>query len=346
MPTSDLHHTFLHPAHASYITKTVAMARLRKPSSAEPPIFIPPATTSKPTRSSPRKTVRESPSTRELRYTSSQDPEESFLVPKATASTSPVRKQRVLRPVASNSRLLRKISDESLAATPDRKERRERGIEGRGQRGLYSKTLAKSVARKQQGLRKIEVGVESESVAGRETVVEEEEELERSVFCGDEEGEKDEGDKENAEDVVEEEDSEDEDDEPVMASRQRRRQPHARRVVSDSEEDSEEDEPITNRQRIVFSQEAALQPVMAMPPPLSSARPPHRKGHSTISNWAQEVIDLTSSPEPPASFEPPPPTRTRTASFAASSRPTSSASNDADAMLRLYVVPKLNSTTD
>jgi hypothetical protein len=245
----------------------------------------------------------------------------------------------VLRPVASNSRLLRKISDESLAATPGRKERRERGIDGGEQRGLYSKTLAKSVARKQGVGRKIGMKVESESVVDRETVVDEEE-LEKSVFCGDEEGLEDEVDKENVQDIQieeeEEDDDEDEDDEPVVASRQRRRQPQARRVVSDSEEeDSEEDEPVKSRQRIIFSQEAAPQPAMAMPPPLSSMRPPHRKGHSTISNWAQEVIDLTSSPEPPSSFELPPPARIRTASFAASSRPTSSASNDVDAMLHL-----------
>ena len=308
------------------------MARLRKPSSAEPPIFIPPTTT-RSTRSSPNKTVRESPSTRELRYTSSQDPQDAILVPKASTSTSPVRKQRVLRPVASNSRLLRKLSDESLAATPDRKERRGLTV-GAPRNYLYSKTLAKSVAKKQAVSRKIGVEAEVETVVDVGTVVDEE--VEKSIICGEDERVTDDGDKENTENV---EDDEDEDDEPVVASRQRRRQPQARRrVVSDTEEEeSEEEEYCTSSQGKGSTLDVIPESAMTMPPPPTSMRSPHRKGHSMISNWAQEVVDLTSSPEPPASFELQPPTRIRTASFAASSRPTSSASNDADAMLHLYV---------
>jgi hypothetical protein len=253
---------------------------------------------------------------RELRYTSSQDAEDSFLVPKAPLHESPVRKQRVLRPVASNSRLLRKISDESLMATPDRKMRRE-------ERGslLYAKTLAKSVARKRRGLGMgSQIDVESMmdvgSQMGAETVVDE-----KSIFGGGE-------DKEN---LAESED--DDDDEPVV---QRRRVPRARQVVCSSAEESDEDQMVRSASEDSFANAFEEQPASQMPPPpLKSARPPHRKGHSTISNWAQEVIDLTSSPEPPETFDLPSPGRTRTTSFAASSRPTSAASNDADAMLHL-----------
>jgi hypothetical protein len=309
------------------------MARLRKPSSVEPPIFIPPTTTTKSTRSSPRKTVRESPTTRELRHNSSQNLEDSLLVPKASTSISPIRKQRVLRPIESNSRLLRKISDGSLAATPDRKERRERNLNG--QAGyLYSKTLAKSVVRKQGAQRKIDAEIEVESVAEQATV-EDENDMEKSIFCGDEEG-PGESDKENTREV--EEDDDEEDNEPVVVTRQRWRQPQARRVISDDEEDdSEEEESAEVMQRNNSRQPVTLKPAMEMPPPLTSMRPPQRKGYSTVSNWAQEVVDLTSSPGPPASFVLAPPAQARTSSFAASSRPTSSASNDVDAMLHLYV---------
>ncbi|KAF1956803.1 hypothetical protein CC80DRAFT_593498 [Byssothecium circinans] len=337
------------------------MARLRNPSAAtEPPIFIPP-TSSTPrttTRSSPRKTktVRESPSTRELRY-SSQNAEDSFLVPKANAEISPVRKQRVLRPVASNSRLLRKLSDESLAATPDRKDRRrERGRAragdgdvfgsfGGGAGGLYAKTLAKSVARKQRGRRlDIGVGIEMDmstmSMREQDTVLDTEEDTvegeEKSILC--DEGE----DKENiGEEVMGREDSddEDEDEEPVVTVRRGQRGAQARRrIISSSEDEDSEEEEVVKLQLRTSSQK----PVSEMPPPpppLSSLRPPFRKGHSQISNWAQEVIDLTDSPEPPSSFVLPPPIKARTASFAASSRPTTSGSNDAGAMLHFSPTP-------
>jgi hypothetical protein len=228
------------------------------------------------------------------------------------------------------------VSDESLAATPGRKERREIDVEGKKEH-LYSRTLAKSLAKKRGVLRKVALGAEDERREESETVVDEEE-LEKCVFCGDEEGVDKEDDalrrdEENVREVeVQEED--DEDDEPVVASRQRRLKPRARKVVSDTEEEESEEEealPVTRGQRKVSPQEDAI----AMPPPLTSTKPPHRKGHSTISNWAQEVIDLTSSPEPPESFVLPPLTRGPTASVAASSRPTSSASNDVDAMLHL-----------
>ena len=69
--------------------------------------------------------------------------------------------------------------------------------------------------------------------------------------------------------------------------------------------------------------------VVRPPQELTSMRPPRRKGKSTISNWAQGVVDLTSSPEPPTSLMAPPPARYRTESFTASSRPTSSMSSGA-----------------
>ncbi|KAF2738325.1 hypothetical protein EJ04DRAFT_509730 [Polyplosphaeria fusca] len=74
------------------------------------------------------------------------------------------------------------------------------------------------------------------------------------------------------------------------------------------------------------------------PPPNVASRPPFRKGHSMISNWAQDVIDLTESPEPPPSFDLP--TRMRSASLTGSaSRPTTSSSYDASAVLRYSPTP-------
>lgn len=147
------------------------------------------------------------------------------------------------------------------------------------------------------------------------------EEVEKSILCGDEGG-----DKENVQEA-EVDDENDDDDDPVVDVRNRRRQPQTRHVLSDSEDDNDDEED--------FVACRSRQTTVEMPPPLTSTRPPFRKGNSTISNWAQEVVDLTSSPEPPASFVLPPPARARTASFAASSRPTSSASNDAGAHLHL-----------
>ncbi|KAF2444377.1 hypothetical protein P171DRAFT_464010 [Karstenula rhodostoma CBS 690.94] len=307
------------------------MARLRKPSPTEHAVFIPPPTPT--TRTSPRKTVRESSSTRKLRYTSPEDSDEgSFLVPKAPINQSPVKKQRVLRPMESNASLARRPSTESLrslAATPvkDKRPRRPLGEGGSAANHLYSKTLAKTVARRKGPLNFARSEVE-------ETVVDEHD-VEQSILCGDPDHANDE-DKENVR-QVEGENDDDADEEPVVAARRRREQPRARRrVVSDSEQ--EEDEEYDDAVMSQHTQAPVPEPAWKLstdmpPPPLVSNRPPFRKGHSTISNWAQDVIDLSSSPAPSSSFALPPPARARTASFAASSRTSSRASNRADDVL-------------
>ncbi|CAI6338514.1 unnamed protein product [Periconia digitata] len=318
------------------------MARLRNPSTAQAPITFPPPNSA--TRSSPRKAAAsESPSKRELRYTS-LDSEESFLVPKnkTDGETSPVRKQRVLRPVASNSRLLRKLSDDSLAATPDRRERRgrESGL-GResGSSLSYSKLLAKSMAKKQQS-KKLDMGMSFEaSIMGSQifeqhTIVDEGD-LEKSILC--DEAEAVGANKENMAIYVDEE--EEDDDEPVVDVRRRRQQPpKARRVVCDSDEESDPEEiPSRPIPQNAPSRELSHETENEMPPPLSSMRPPFQKGRNQISNWAQEVIDLTGSPEP--SFALPPPVRMRSASMAASSRPATSESGDVGAILHFSPTP-------
>jgi hypothetical protein len=302
------------------------MARLRKPSPTEQDIFMPPPPLA--TRSSPRKTVRESPSTRKLRYTSPEDSDEgSFLVPKAPMNQSPVRKQRVLRPMASNASLTRRPSTESLrslAATPDKDRRPKRPLREGGSAAnyLYSKTLAKTVARKKGPL----------SFARSEETVVDENDVEQSILCGDADDANEE-DKENAPQVEESDD--DADEEPVVAARRRPEQSRARRtVVSDSEEDEDVfDDAVMSQHTQAPVPEPTWKPSMEMPPPPPvSNRPPFRKGHSIISNWAQDVINLTASPAPSA-FDLPPPARARTASFAASSRASSRASNRADDIL-------------
>ncbi|KAH6873264.1 SprT-like family-domain-containing protein [Alternaria rosae] len=346
------------------------MARLRKPSPNEPSIFMPPSET-RASRFSPRKAT--------LRYASSQEDESSILVPKRSRRTaqdisisqddeqsfripsiatpkdaiSP-RKQRVLRPVESNSRLLRKLSDESLAS-PEKKQRERRVRSGTtdtdvGSRNglMYAKSLARSVVNKQNKKGKINVvgEVEAQEAAQRsrsrehessEEIVADGEgdaEAETSLWCGDEEAETQE---EVAEPVIEITED-DEEDEPVVKSRTNQRQPRARRVVSDSEEDESEPsapQPTKQPQQPIFKI-PELKPTSA---DLTSMRPPHRKGHSTISNWAQEVVDLTDSPEAPVSFMLPERTHARSSSFAASSRPTSSASNGPLAILRYSPTP-------
>lgn len=122
-----------------------------------------------------------------------------------------------------------------------------------------------------------------------------------------------------------------EDEDPVVNPRfNRGRQTPARRrkQLSDSEEDSEykaeeifhsadddEEEEIVrveSRQQSLSSQSPERARVNAQTeqaerdedelPDLRPARPAHRKGRSTVSKWAQDVIDLTGSPEPPSSF--------------------------------------------
>ncbi|KAJ4348355.1 uncharacterized protein N0V89_009729 [Didymosphaeria variabile] len=282
------------------------MARLRKPSPTEQVIFIPPPTpTTRSTRTSPRKTMCKSPSTRKLRYTSPEDSDEgSFLVPKAPINQSPVRKQRVLRPMASNASLVQRPSTESLrslVATPDKDRRPRRPLRDGGSAAnhLYSKTLAKIVARKKGPL-----NIAPSEFEG--TVVDERD-VEQSIVCGDTNEANDE-DKENT--PKKEKSDDDVDDEPVVDARRRRKQPRARRrVVSDSEEDEDEnyDDAVMSQHTQTPVPEPAWKPSVAMPPPpLVSNRPPFRKGHSIISNWAQDVIDLTESPEPQSSFAIPP----------------------------------------
>ncbi|KAI4668707.1 uncharacterized protein J4E78_002535 [Alternaria triticimaculans] len=345
------------------------MARLRKPSPNEPSIFMPPSET-RASRSSPRKAT--------LRYASSQEDDSSILVPKRSRRTaqdisisqdeehsfripsiatpkdaiSP-RKQRVLRPVESNSRLLRKLSDESLAS-PEKKQRERRVRSGTtdtdvGNRNglMYAKSLARSVVNKRNKKGKINVvgEVEAQEAAQRsrsrehesteEAVAQDDEdaEAETSLWCGDEEAETQE---EVAEPVIEISED-DEEDEPVVKSRTNQRQPRARRVVSDSEEDESElsaPQPTKQPPQPIFKI-----PELKPPTDLTSMRPPHRKGHSTISNWAQEVVDLTDSPEAPESFVLPERTHARSSSFAASSRPTSSASNGPLAILTYSPTP-------
>ncbi|KAF2031858.1 hypothetical protein EK21DRAFT_62116 [Setomelanomma holmii] len=336
---------------------------------------MPPSAT-KATRSSPRKATRaqytkssdEETSvllpkalSRSLRYTAaSQGLDNSFLVPKsATASDALTpRKQRVLRPVESNSRLLRKLSDESLAS-PEKKQRRRRVRSGttdtdvgKKTRLMYARTLAKSVVKKQASRAKIDVlGFEEVAAPGqkslsRETQTQEEvleaEEAETSLWCGDEEGVQE---IEGAP-VVEISDG-DQDEDPVVDVKWRRQRPQSRRIESDLDED--EDEDVMPKLRDRKSSTSLDQPRHATSEPVASGdalpntsmRPPHRKGHSTISNWAQEVIDLTDSPEAPSSFALPPlppPSRVRTASFA-SSRPQTSSSNAPIAILTYSPTP-------
>ncbi|USP73093.1 hypothetical protein yc1106_00367 [Curvularia clavata] len=360
------------------------MARLRKPSPNEPTIFMPPAEAASATRSSPRKAT--------LRYASFLEDDSSILVPKAssralrdeslsqdlensfgaTKSAAPrgglsPRKQRVLRPVESNSRLLRKLSDESLAS-PEKKqrERRERSPTvdmdvGKRNRLRYATSLARSVVKTQVNKSRIDVLGETEvqqavqrsrsksptkkvdepQVEAEVTEEEEEEgeEAETSLWCGDEDAETQE---EVAESVIEI--SDDEDEEPIMPARTRQRQPQTRRVVSDSEDEESEaspPQPVKHFRSPAFKVPDLKPANVPTQPPvdLVSMRPPHRKGHRTISNWAQDVIDMTESPETPASFVLPQPTHARSSSFAASSRPTSSASNGALAILTYSPTP-------
>jgi predicted SprT family Zn-dependent metalloprotease len=277
-----------------------------------------------------------------------QDNEDSFRIPKpiTTSDTLTPRKQRVLRPVESNSRLLRKLSDESLAS-PEKKQRERRVRSattdtdvGKRNRLLYAKSLARSVVNKQAQKGRIDVVGEieaqeasqrsrSKEAERKEEVLEvdADEEAETSLWCGDEEAET------QAEAVAPIQETSDEaDDEPVVDARSRRRQPQNRRVVSDSDEEEESEmdapQPVNHFHHPSYKI-PDFKPVQSPtqgPANLTSMRPPHRKGHSTISNWAQEVIDLTDSPEAPASIALPPSTQARSSSLV-SSRPTTSESN-------------------
>ncbi|KAI8939535.1 hypothetical protein NX059_003304 [Plenodomus lindquistii] len=356
------------------------MARLRKPSPYEPTFAIP-STETRATRSSPRKV------TRNIRYTSSssEDDEIPVLIPKSsrrelrqtdsavqndTTCTIPrastagdvltPRKQRVLRPVESNSRLLKKLSAESLAK-PERRERRVRSgttdTDLKKRTGLlYARSLARSIVKKQAEKSKAgslegsesqdgpeqswkDVGPDQQQLEGLD--IEAEEEPETSLLCGDEE---EDIPQQTSDAQTGESSSEEEDDEPVVRAKDRRRQQAARRVISDSEEEESDVQEKEVEQHIpqllpTIPLHAKGTIVSQELPVLTSMRPPHRKGMSTISNWAQDVVDLTSSPEPPASFIHPPPSRDRTESFTASSRPTSSMSGAALAILTYSPTP-------
>lgn len=264
------------------------------------------------------------------------------------------RKQRILRPVESNSRLLRKLSNESLAS-PEKRQRERRVRSGttdtdvdKKTRLMYAKTLAKSVVKKQASRAKIDVlgQVELRLPERKKNIEEEgdevvaEEDVETSLWCGDEEATSQ--DKEESPVV---EISDDDDEDPVVDVRRRRQRPQTRVVESESEYEDEAVAPAPTTRKMSaasIGQDGRKKEVPEPEPqPLTSMRPPHRKGHSTISNWAQEVIDLTNSPEAPSSFMAPPlppPTRIRTASFA-SSRPQTSSSNGGQAMLTYSPTP-------
>jgi hypothetical protein len=354
------------------------MARLRAAPTATP-VFFPTPSAERPTRSSPRKAAQESPSKRVPQYTISDDEDEPpFLVPKKSPEKGDTpRKQRALKPVASHSQLLRRLSDEKLRA-PERRVRVEKEtLRGEGEvrgRGMtYARGLARTVVRSgvgqktvgRKGQRKEDLAVKEQQVgmASKEevedaAVEEDEEDVDQSLWCGDDEDAPD----QSVEPEVETTQDEDEDDDdPVVNVRDQRRRLQNRIVESESESDYEEEEngedeaeqeeaeeeerdkaeELVAAIAEVHIQEEQLRPepsvlrsAREMPLPLVSARPPHRKGHSTISNWAQDVIDLTSSPEAPASFVLPPPSTTRPTSSDVSSRPTTSSTNDAGGFLQ------------
>lgn len=157
--------------------------------------------------------------------------------------------------------------------------------------------------------------------------------VETSIVCGEQEQATVEGDKENT-GPTDQRDDEDEDEDPVVDKRPRRRHPRARPVLSDSEEDEDYGDALDVQHAEDMVMEPPQSPSKMMPPPpLMSSRPPHRKGHSTISNWAQDVIDLTDTPDPQTSFVLPPPARARSASFAASSRASNRMSSRAEDIL-------------
>ena len=343
------------------------MARLRKPSPLESSIFLQEPTQTQPTLSSPRKAVREvsyiissdedeeniplrpKPSKRDLGDPSSIFQDDSFYTSRSHASPSTLtltpRRQRILRPVESNSRLLRKLSDESLASPEkrpgsERRARRERNgthevdIDIRRKRNLmYAKSLARSVAGRELKKASSRIDVlddtelrspgkvrrEKKEVTIEVEEVEPEPEHETSILCGDEEDvaqevEEQQVETNKIEQPTSEEQDEEDDDDIVLPVRSGNRRPQ-RRVDSDSESEYEE--------AAAEEEQEPEEEQSEEPQPLVSTRSPHRNGHSTISNWAQEVIDLTDSPEAPDPFVLPESTRARSSSFAVS-RPTTS----------------------
>lgn len=361
------------------------MARLRKPSPLEAAISLyQPKNDPQPRRSSPRKAVRDvsyiissdeddenvplrpKASRRDLGEASSIFQDETFYTSKSHATPSMLaltpRRQRILRPVESNSRLLRKLSDESLASPEkrpgsERRARRERyatedeegDFTGRKRSLMFAKSLTRSMAGRDLK-KKDRIDVLGNSVLGHSVlgisevslidrrreekeggtveVLEVEAEPEQtSLLCGDEEQVTEEVEEQQVETdegapIPAEEEGED-DDEVVLPVRPRQRQ-WQRLIESDSE--SEYADADIEEEMEQTEERPEQLPVMSM-------RPPHRKGHSTISNWAQEVIDLTDSPpNGPESFILPDSTRVRSSSFAAS-RPATSASDSVQPFL-------------
>jgi hypothetical protein len=314
------------------------MARLRKAGgAAEQPVLLS-ATTRGPRRSSPRKANHEPSSKHELRYTL-QENEDSFLIPKVPTSTGNTpRKQRVLRPVASNSRLLRKLSNESLA-TPETKAKSAIGERGAGT--SYAKSLARTLAKrsavKTREHKKMEVTVQ-EQAAVVEIPLEENEDVDQSLWCGDadEPVPEEKGEAETEED----EESEDEDEDPVVDVKNRRRQVQVRtnqtnnRIRFDKENKNVLRERESHHEQFK-AQRSLPEATNEMLPPVKMTRSSQRIGQNTISKWAQDVIDLTSSPEAPHSLIVPmlsPPSKL--GALEIMSRPTSSSSNDVSAILQ------------
>lgn len=343
------------------------MARLRKASPLEPSAFLQQPVQVRPSRSSPRKAVREvsyivssdedeenvplrpKPSKRGLGESSSifQDSlytSKSYISPSVLTLTP--RKQRILRPVENNSRLLRKMSDDSLASpekrpgSERRARRRRSGTQeadldiGRRRNLMYSKSLARSIAGRELKKQTPRIDVlddtemlsaqegrkNNESISVEVTEIAPEPEDETSILCGDEEDVVREAKEQQVElGKIEEssfEDDDDDDDEIALPTRPRQR-PLQRRVISDTESEYEE-EAAAKEEELVRQQKESEEPGLLM-----SIRSPRCKKHSITSNWVQEVIDLTDSPEALESFILPASTRARSSSFAVSRSATS-----------------------
>ena len=341
------------------------MARLRKASPLEPSTLFQQPTQTRPSRSSPRKAMREvsyivssdedeenvplrpKPSKRDLSESSSifQD---SLYTTKSCLSPSTLtltpRKQRILRPVESNSLLLRKLSDDSLASpekrpgSERRARRRRSGTQeadldiGRRRNLMYSKNLARSIAGRElkRQTPRIDVLDEAEVHSSQErkeqkefisvevAEIEPEPEEETSILCGDEEDMVQEVEEQQAEvgriEKLPIEDN-DEDDEEIALPVRPRQRPLQRRVISDTESEYEEEAAV--------EEQAQQEEECEKPEPLMSMRLPRCNGRSTTSNWVQEVIDLTDSPAVLESFVLPASARARSSSFAMSRSATS-----------------------
>jgi predicted SprT family Zn-dependent metalloprotease len=215
---------------------------------------------------------------------------------------------------------------------------------GNNTRLQYAKTLAKSVVKKQISKTQIHVVEQanlqeavrrvSQDETPEDMLEVEAEEAETSLLCADEE------DVFQENEIASEVDSSDEEDDPVMDRRQRQQRLQTRRVDSDS--DDESDETMSEPESRILSSASSKKQLRQMSveelQPIKTIRLQHRKGHSTISNWTQEVIDLSSSPDHPIAPPLPPPTRMRSASFA-SSRPQTSSSHVGLAVLSYSPTP-------